>query len=120
MDNDEVFWLLEMEIKEGQLDEFKELLVKMVEASKSKEPNIKNYEWFISDDNKICHVYERYVDSAAAMVHLISFYQTFSDRFIEVVDAKRIIVYGNANAKLKKTLSSYGAIFMPPIGGFVR
>jgi hypothetical protein len=39
----------------------------MVEATQKNEAGTLNYEWAISDDRQICHSYERFQDSAAAM-----------------------------------------------------
>jgi quinol monooxygenase YgiN len=50
----------------------------MVESTKA-EPGALNYEWFISEDGTSCHIYERYADSAAAMVHMGHF-PAFSER----------------------------------------
>lgn len=65
--SDAVHWLLALNIKEGELDNFKALVKEMVDATKANEPGTLNYEWFVSDDEKTCHIYERYADSAATM-----------------------------------------------------
>ncbi len=65
--SDAIHWVIELAIKDGQLDAFKALMTEMVEATQANETGATHYEWYISDDEKTCHIYERYVDSAATM-----------------------------------------------------
>ena len=50
-----VHWVLELNIKDGALDDFKALMGEMVTATKTNEPDAMNYEWFISEDNATAH-----------------------------------------------------------------
>jgi quinol monooxygenase YgiN len=118
--NDNVFWLLEVSIKSGELDNFKALINEMVEGTQADEPNAMNFEFFISEDEKSCHIYERYSDSAAVMTHLGNFGGKFAERFMALVDPTRMVVYGNPSDEAKKALSGFGALFLTPIGGFTR
>lgn len=45
----------------------------LVDATRRNEVGTLNYEWAISNDQKVCHIYERYQDSVAVMIHLKSF-----------------------------------------------
>ena len=118
--SDNVYWLLEVTIKPGELENFKALMEEMVEATQANEPNTLNYEWTISEDSKSCHLYERYADSAATMTHLGAFGEKFAERFMAAVDPTRFVVYGTPNNAVKEALSAFGPIFMSPFGGFVR
>ena len=115
-----VYWVLELAIKPGEFDNFKALLNEMVKATQANEPNALNYEWFISKDNKSCHIYERYVDSAAVMTHLGTFGQKFAERFMAALEPTRFTVYGNPSDEVIKALSGFGPVYMAPIGGFAR
>ena len=84
-------------------------VAKMVEA---------NYEWAISDDRQVCHLYERYQDSTAAMIHIQSFGANFAARFMDVLKLTRCVVYGTPNAQVKDTLAPFGPAYMEPLGGF--
>ena len=79
-----------------------------------------NYEWNISDDKTRCHVYERYANSEAAMIHSRTFEEKFADKVLSIVDVANFTVYGNPNDEVKETLSEFGAVFMPAIGGFAK
>ena len=118
--SDNISWILELTIKSGELDNFKALVNEMVEATQANEPQALAYEWFISDDNERCHIYERYADSAAALVHMKNFGEKFAERFMVVVKPGPVMVYGNPSDELHKTLSRLGATFLAPIDGFAR
>ena len=118
--SDNIFWVLEVAIKQDELGNFKALMKEMVNATKANEPNAINYEWFISEDGKSCHICERYMDSAAVMTHLGTFGQKFADRFMATVKPVHLTVYGNPNDEVKKALGSMGAAFLAPSAGFAR
>ncbi len=117
---DNVFWMLEVSINEGKLDDFKALMTEMVDATKADEPGALNYEWFISADNSSVHIYERYADNAATMVHLGNFGSKFAGRFMECVTPSRFMLYGPADDKVLGALGPMGAVHHSQIGGFAR
>ena len=117
---DTVCWMLEVAIKERQLNTFRSLMLEMVESTKANEPGTLDYEWSISEDQNVCHIFERYSDSAATMIHLKSFGANFAERFMAAVEPTRFVVYGNPSGEVKAALSGYGAVFMTPFGGFTR
>ncbi len=116
--SDAVHWLLALNIKEGELDNFKALMKEMVDVTQANEPGTLNYEWFVSDDGKTCHLYERFADSAATMTHLASFGQNFAERFLAAVEPVQFAVYGNPNDEVRAAVAGFGAVHMSKIGGF--
>ena len=118
--SDTVHWLLALNIKEGELDNFRALVTEMVDATKANEPGTLNYEWFVSDDEKTCHIYERYADSAATMAHLATFGQDFAERFMAVLEPVQFVVYGNPNDEVRAALVAFGAVHMSQFAGFAR
>ena len=46
-----IFWIFELTIKEGQVDNLKKLMTEMVEATKENEQGTMAYEWTISEDH---------------------------------------------------------------------
>ena len=115
-----VYWILELSIKDGQLESFRSLMHEMTTATQNDEPGALNYEWWISEDNSTCHLYERYEDSAATMVHLGNFGSKFAERFMSHVDPTGFTVYGNADDTVKGALAAFGPVYMQPFGGFGR
>ena len=118
--SDAISWVLELAIKDGQLDAFKALAQEMTEATQADEPGTSHYEWFISEDGKAVHIYERYADSAALMVHLGNFGAKFAERFMASVDPTRFMVYGDASAEVRAALAGLGAAHMTQFVGFAR
>ncbi len=118
--NENVHWMLEVGIKDGELDNFKTLMAEMIETTQNNEPGAMNYEWFISEDGSTCEIYERYSDSAATMTHLASFGANFADRFMGCVNPTRFIVYGDPSSEVREALAAFGAVHRGQIGGFAR
>ena len=118
-DNLDIYWVFELAINPGLFEDLKTLMADLIEATQN-EIGTLNYEWTISDDHQVCHVYERYQDSGAAMTHLESFGKNFAVRLMEVVKPARLIVYGTPSAQLKDSLAGLDPVYMAPLGGFRR
>ena len=116
----EYVWVVELAIKPGQLDEFRALMREMGAAIQANEPDTINYELFISQDARTCHIFEQYADAPAVMTHLGHFQQRFAQRFAAVVDVTAFTVYGNPNDEVRQVLRGFGAVFMAPLTGFAR
>ncbi len=115
-----VSWVLELAVKDGQLDTFKALAQEMSEATQADEPGASHYEWFISEDGKVIHIYERYVDSAVTMIHLQTFGEKFAERFLACVDPTRLMVYGDPSAEVRAAMAGLGPVHMAQFNGFAR
>lgn len=118
--SDNVHWVLELNVKEGEVDNFKTLMNEMVSTTQADEPGTLNYEWFLGEDGKTCHIHERYADSAATMTHLGSFGEKFAERFLAAAEPTRFVVYGNPNDDVRNALAGFGAVHMAQIAGFAR
>ena len=78
------------------------------------------YERFISDDKKTVFVYERYIDSEAAIAHLKVFIEKYRHRFMTMVERKRFLVFGNPSDGLRAIFDGFNADYGNPFGGFSR
>jgi quinol monooxygenase YgiN len=112
-------WVLQCAVKDGQLDEFKELMEEMV-AGTSDEAGAISYEWFISDDGSTVHLYEKYADSDAAIAHLNDFRANWAGRFMGCVDVKGFTVYGSPSEAAREVMAPLRANLLAPWGGFAR
>ncbi|NNF36919.1 MAG: antibiotic biosynthesis monooxygenase [Saprospiraceae bacterium] len=115
-----VYWNLELHIKPEKKDTLQSLIDDMSASTKENEAGTLNYEWQVNEDMTECHIFERYTDSDALMVHLGNFQANFAERFFGILDIKRWQVYGNPNDQVKETLGSMGAQFLGRAGGFSR
>ena len=116
----EVSWMLELNIQPGREKDFRVLMNEMVTATRANEAGTLNYEWSTSADGSVCHIFERYVDSAAAMIHLAAFGEKFASRFLEMLQPVRFVVYGSPSQEVKDALAGFKAVYMQPVGGFRR
>jgi quinol monooxygenase YgiN len=114
-----VSWNLRLTVQDGRLDELRALMAEMV-ASTREEPGTIAYEWFLSEDGRTCHIYERYADSEAVMAHVGTFGARFADRFLACLQPTSFTVYGQPSAEAKAALDGLGAVYLGTLGGFHR
>ena len=115
-----VSWVLELSIAEGKAKALKTLYAEMVEATQVNEPGALVYEYFMNADETVCHVYERYADSAATMVHLKNFGEHFADRFLDGAKPTRLTVYGDPDDAVRKGLAAFNPAYLTEVIGFAR
>lgn len=118
--SDIVHWILAAKIKSGAYAEFDALIEEMVAATQSDEPGALIYEYFVSEDKGLCHIYERYENNAAVMTHLGNFGAKFADRFLAVLEPVSLTVYGDASQEVRDALAGFGAVHMIGSHGFSR
>jgi len=109
-------FVLEFRIRDGMEDEFRSFMRDMIAATEA-EPGTIAYEWFLAEDGKSCHVYERYVDSASFLKHAESF-----SRFAQRCEAATTVgfchVYGSPSDEVKEKLAGFRPDYGGQIGGF--
>lgn len=115
-----VYWMLEATINDGKMDDLKSLMADMVEATKNDEPGTLNYEWSLGPDNKTLHVFERYEDSVATMIHIGNFGSKFAERLMSCVTPTAFKLYGNPDQSVLDGVAALGAVVFSSIGGFSR
>jgi quinol monooxygenase YgiN len=115
-----VAWNLDLQVKDGRSDELRALMAEMVEATQRDEPGTLNYEWHLTPDGSHCHLYERYTDSEAALVHMGNFGAKYAGRFFDILQAERFVVYGSPNEQVRGALGAMGAVITTPVAGFAR
>ncbi len=116
----QVSWIFELSVNDGELLNLKTLMKEMVDFTEANEPGSLAYEWSISGDGKQCHIHELYRDSAAAVAHLTSFKANYAARLMSMGVATRFVVYGNPDSSVREALDGFGAVYMSPLGGFMR
>ena len=118
MDSD-ISWHVELAVKPGELDHFRALTRDMVAFAKG-ESGILVYERFVSEDGNTVYVYERFVDSASAVAHLMAFGKMFGERFANMVERKWFRVYGAPSDELRRCLNQFAVTYLSPFDGFSR
>ena len=118
--NDHVFWILQADINAGQLDKLKALMREMVEGTQRDEPGALNYEWCIADDGKSLHLYERYADPDAVMVHRGNFAQKYAARFSTCLTVTKMTMYGNPSEAVRAAFARFNPEYFNLYAGFSR
>jgi quinol monooxygenase YgiN len=116
---DHISWWVELAIEPQALEDYRTLTNEMIQFTRT-EIGALIYERFVGADSKTIHVYERYVDSAAAAAHIRSFDALFANRFHGMIERRRFVVFGTPSEELRKLLDRFGATYMAPLGGFAR
>ncbi len=116
---DHVYWLTEVDIRDGQADAFETLMRDMVAATHDTEPGTLTYEWSTNPAGKVCHIFERYEDSAAAMAHLRNF-RPFASRWVATFAPRRLTIYGSPSAEVVEALAAVRPEVLTMAGGFSR
>ena len=114
-----ISWHVELEVRPGQMEAFRALTDKMVDETRA-ERGAMIYERFIGGDQRAVHIYERYVDCAAAVAHLEAFRTAFGERFAGMIDRKSFAVFGTPTPELRQILDPLGATYFARLAGFSR
>ena len=112
--------MLEVDVQPRLEAEFKAFVDETSAAAHANEPGTLNYEWSRNAAGVGCHIFERYADSTAVMVHLGTFREKFAARFREIVKPVRLVVYGSPNEEVKTALAGFSPVYMQSVGGFSR
>lgn len=118
--NTHVCWMLELQVREGRDEDFRALMAEMAAATEAAEPGTLDYEWSLSSDGRKCHLWERYADSAAAMVHAVTFGSRWAARFFDVLAPVRLVLYGSPSAEVRAALAAFNPVVMESAAGFSR
>lgn len=104
--------IVTMTIHDGKLDEFKQVAADCMASTKTKDQDTLQYDWFLSEDETVCTVIERYKDSDALMAHIGNLGDLLG-KLLAITDFKPA-VYGSpsqtllqATAGLQPKLNAY-------------
>lgn len=118
MSND-VAWIVELAVKDGQKDAANAMIDELVAATKADEPDVLNYEWHVSASGNEALIYERYKSAAAAQLHLDNF-GARADRFSEIFDFTNVIILSDLPADMREALDGLSPKYRLPRNGFVN
>ena len=107
------------EVLPGQIDNFKQLVSKVVAAT-AQEPGTLMYEWTLRPDGKTFDVLEIYQNSDAFVAHVNHVRSTFSKNLGKVQKAVQLVVYGSPDASAKRVAAQLKPVYEAPIDGFTR
>ena len=115
-----VYWVIELAVSPDSFEDLKTLNAELVEATRKNEAGMLDNHWAISDDRQVCHIYERFQDSAAVMTHMQWFGPNFGERFAKILKPTHVVIYSTPSAEVKNAFAGFNPIYMAPLGGFRR
>jgi quinol monooxygenase YgiN len=115
--SEQVYWVFTVSV--DRMDKFKPLIPKLVAATE-KEPGALQFEFNIGDDQKTVDIFERYMDSKAALFHQAESFGPFSKEFFTAAKLTRWVIYGAPSDEFKKANADFHPIYMTAFDGFVR
>lgn len=116
--SESISWILQVAIHPGKLDDFRSVARDLIEKTQL-EPGTLAYEWSLSEDLTICHIFERYENADALVKHVQSF-GAFAQRFMAACHPTRFHVYGTPDDSVKAALADLHPVYFSPLGGFSR
>jgi quinol monooxygenase YgiN len=116
---DDLYWVFTLNVKLGKFSEFRSLVADIVAAS-HEEPGTLAYQYSVSADETTVHIFERYRDSDAFVVHVEQTFARYAARFVQLVTITSLVVYGDPNASARKALDNFNATYMTLFDGFAR
>jgi len=124
---DSVFFIVELQIGLGQVEELQAVMQEMAAVTRADEPGTLNYEWFLTADGRSCHIYERYADPAAAVVHSATFPEQLGRR-AQAFRPTRLTAYGSLTEEvmtkriepLLEAVPDISVTYLEARGGFIR
>jgi quinol monooxygenase YgiN len=114
----QISWDLEVQILPGKLEEFRAVARDLIAATESEEGAL-SYEWKLSIDETVCHIYERYKDSEAVIAHVRAF-GAFGERFMQACHPIRCQVCGSPSEEARAAIADLQPVYFSWLGGFNR
>lgn len=85
-------------VKPGQIEAFRRAAAACLESVRTKDTGTLQYDWFMSDDQTVCHVRETYESSDALLEHVGNLGDNLG-QLLETADLK-IDLYGSPSVEL--------------------
>ena len=112
----QIYWILKCDVNEGRLDDLKTTATKFCELTAAEE-GVMAYEWSLSEDATVLHVYERYTNSEAALAHLGNV-GPFLDELFSLATPREIVCYGNASDAFREAVKDLPVRYLNTFDGF--
>lgn len=116
---DEIYWVVTATLRPDDLDAFTGAITPLVAATRE-EPGSIAYDYSVSGDRTVVHIYESYRDSAAVVTHVEDTFSRFAEEFGRYVTIEGFVVYGRPDEAAKKILDGFGSTYMTPFLGYTQ
>ncbi len=114
-----IFYVINLTIADGKLDEFKKLAAGFFETTEKSEPDTLGYQWYLSEGGGRCLIKESFANSEALLEHLQNVGPSLPP-LLEIAPIDRFEVFGTASDAARAALAGLGAVHFPFFAGFER
>jgi len=115
-----VSWIIECKAKVEDVSAILTLADAMSVDFHESEPNTLNFEWSYCEQLGIYLLHERYANSESAQKHVEKFGSAYAGKFLELLDIKKVTVFGFPSNSLKETLQGMNPNLSIFTSGFNR
>ena len=115
-----VSWTIICSCKPDSFDQISALAAKMTEHFQSNEPDTTNFEFSVNSAHDEVHVYERYTNSAQALLHMKAFGDLFGADFMGLLTPVKVVAYDFPTDELSQALTALSPVKMTSFQGFCR
>ena len=115
-----VSWTIICSCKPDSFDQISALAAKMTEHFQSNEPDTTNFEFSVNSAHDEVHVYERYTNSAQALLHMKAVGELFGSDFMALLTPVKVVAYGFPTDELSQALTALSPVKMTSFQGFCR
>jgi len=112
----QIYWILKASINEGKSDQLQALAKQFRELTEAESRAI-GYEW--STNGNMLHIYERYVDSDAALEHTANIGSLLPE-LVELVTPVEIECYGPTTEGFREAFKDVPMVYFDTFEGFHR
>lgn len=110
-------WIVEAKLKEGQLENFKEVMNSQVNRALTEEGTF-NYQYYLSDEGDVL-VYERFRDTAASHEHIEN-WDDHAKAWIAAAEPTRMVHLGDLPKEVRDRHAALSPLWLKPLGGFAK
>jgi quinol monooxygenase YgiN len=115
---DHISWILVLKVHPGKEKAFKQLAEKLIESTRNEAKTLA-YEWSFSDDGRLCHIYERYVDSTAIKIHIGRNGEQVG-QLLALSAPLHFYVCGTPDEQVREGLADLNPVYVKSWKGFTR
>lgn len=113
-----VYWILKAQVQEGNADKVRQLAAKFCDQTQQEAGTIA-YEWALSEDDSVLHIYERFANAEAALAHIANVGDDLP-HLLALISLDGIECYGAHDDAFRKAVAELPMTYMNTFAGFHR
>ena len=114
-----IAYLIEMTIKDGEVEEFKSKAAAYTEAVRAGETGTLEYQWWLSEDGSHGLLKETFTGSDALLTPLATVGPSLPD-LLAIAPFTRIEIFGEPSPEARQALDAFSVVYFNHVVGFPR